>query len=314
MNARSKSAVDPARALIGWFCRSKGNKARLEHLRILGGAALVDRCVDDGWIEVRRARSGEILRCACPCGADLEAVELPDGVAWRCADEFCLPTPVTDGLLAWTDEQVVGWAIRRQLGLSAAEGALGKLRVGPELREVTIAEGRSRRIRLEFRQPAKDEQVVVPLSDLVVVRAGRVQLDRATVAGTLRLPAATAGPWLAEQWDLVLSDDATWVWVLGQQHRLGARSAAVLRVLADKRGDWCTHSELRLAGWPDEVTPSGRALCGHDALDRRLRQVVGDLRKILSPHGIDARRAAGDVEGAYALPAALVILPGEGRL
>ena len=81
MNARSKSAVDPARALIGWFCRSKGNKARLEHLRILGGAALVDRCVDDGWIEVRRARSGEILRCACPCGADLEAVRAAEPLA-----------------------------------------------------------------------------------------------------------------------------------------------------------------------------------------------------------------------------------------
>ena len=310
MRRRRPLREDTGSRLVRWIARPKGNVARLRDLNARFGEELVDGCVSDGWIEVRRARPGEVVRKACPCGADLEAVEAVDtreGVVWRCGDDFCLPARDEAPLVAWTDEQVLGLAIRRQLGMRpGGEGALGRLTIGRMTWTVGFGAPSRRVARVRF--GSGDDVDEVDMQDLVVRRGERLVVERPELARKLRVRATHAGPWLAQQEDLVMTGDGTVVWVLGEKRQVGPRSAAVLRLLAEREGGWCGRSELVLAAWPDEVTASGRALCGQDKLDRRLRQVIGELRRVLAPHEIGARRAAGDVEGAYRLGARVVLL------
>ncbi len=305
---RAPLREDAGSRLVRWIARPKGNVARLRDLKARFGEELVDGCVRGGWIEVRRARPGEVIRKACPCGADLEAVEAGEDVVWRCGDDFCLPVRDKAPLLVWTDEQVLRLAIRRQLGLRPGGygAALGSLTIGRL--SWTVGFGTPRRRMMRVRFLTGDDVGEVDVQDLVVWRGERLVVERPELARRLCVSATHAGPWLAQHEDLVMTGDGTVVWVLGEKGQVGPRSAAVLRLLAEREGGWCGRSELVLAAWPDEVTASGRALCGQDKLDRRLRQVIGELRRVLAPHEIGARRAAGAVEGAYCLGARVVVL------
>ena len=89
------------------------------------------------------------------------------------------------------------------------------------------------------------------------------------------------------------------VCVRGATTRLQGRTADVLAWLVKNGGEWCSHADLQLAGWPDEITNRGRVRCGQTALDRRLRQVIGELRKVLPGGVVESRRARSGVAGAY---------------
>lgn len=83
----------------------------------------------------------------------------------------------------------------------------------------------------------------------------------------------------------------------------------LLCILAERPSEWVCRRELLVALYADEITSSGRYLTDPTNLERRMRQLISDLRHSfqdvgapdLPPHPIENQRSRSDVEGGYRL-------------
>ncbi|MEO0601149.1 MAG: hypothetical protein AAF211_06920 [Myxococcota bacterium] len=84
---------------------------------------------------------------------------------------------------------------------------------------------------------------------------------------------------------------------------------SLLHILAKRPNEWVCRRELLVTLYADEITSSGRYLTDPTNLERRMRQLVSDLRHSfedvgapdLPPHPIENQRSRSDVEGGYRL-------------
>lgn len=110
---------------------------------------------------------------------------------------------------------------------------------------------------------------------------------------------------------LVIGDESEGVRYGGQRIPIerSPRQRTLLRILAERPNAWVSRRELLLALYPDEITSSGRMLTEATNLERRMRQLVCELRQSfvdaaapdLPPHPIENQRGRSDVEGGYRL-------------
>lgn len=303
MVARFEPVVDHAscgdvHALINWMLRPGGTKACAATLATRVGERVLHAAVEAGWVEVRQAMPGEWLLGGCGCGADLEAFDCGE-LVWLCVDGYCAPRPASR--VAWTDGTVFGGAVARALALGPSRSGLGVLRVAGH--EVAF-DGPT-----FAREPALEISVdgsvavEVSLTDLLRPDGGEVHVDLRRLVRRARLPIAVAGALFGRASELVLAEGT--VWVRGEEVDLGPRGTVLFQSLARDAGAWVEHRDLQAAVWDDEVTASGRARCGWPTLDRRLRQLVAELRAALPEGAIEGRRAGGGRPGAYRLVASV---------
>lgn len=83
----------------------------------------------------------------------------------------------------------------------------------------------------------------------------------------------------------------------------------LLRLLAERPNEWVCRRDLLVALYADDISSSGRYLTDPTSLERRMRQLVSDLRHSfedvgapdLPSHPIENQRSRSDVEGGYRL-------------
>ncbi len=138
----------------------------------------------------------------------------------------------------------------------------------------------------------------------------RVQVDLSPFLLRHRFPGVELGPALWPAFALVIDRENGKRFYAGQELGL-ARSplaARFLDLMAAQPGVFIPRSELLVELWPDAFTTRGRALEDPDALDRRLRQLRGELGKVFRglhrvqglPHDpVENLRGRSDVEGGY---------------
>ncbi|MFK7926790.1 MAG: transcriptional regulator [Myxococcota bacterium] len=278
--------------LTDWMARSGGNRGLRTRLERRFGADSVRRAVDDGWVEARVPSDGEVLVAGCGCGGDLEAVVDEHGIAWLCADGFCPPVEedfTSAGVVVADPVQLAG-RIARALGLrwgALEAGVLGERRFGGRVISLVAEWAAPERVSAaaphgEVVHVGRGEDTDLRWARLLRVGAsGAVEVDLEYVGRRLGLSGEQRAELLAGQVPLVVLAGSGLVWVGGERVRLGPRAAPVLELLVERSGEWVSHEELMLAGWPDEVTRSGKVLCGEERLKRRLRGVVTELRSAL---------------------------------
>lgn len=116
---------------------------------------------------------------------------------------------------------------------------------------------------------------------------------------------------LKPHYPLVIGSEAEGVFYGGQRLAIDRRpmQRTLLCILAQHPGDWVCRRDLLLRLYPAEITTSGRMLVDPTHLERRMRQLVSDLRQSfagaraqgLPLHPIENQRSRSDVEGGYRL-------------
>lgn len=280
---------------IAWLGLQVGNVHLLDRLDDRLGSPVLRALVDGGWVDVRHAEDEERFVNACRCGSDTRLVATWPHAHWACEDAFCLPREASEPRVVWSSPELQRRAFEGLFQRCPWSSVLDELGVRVSL----VREHRGVN-RVRFTRRHRDLGSV-RLETLAVLRDQQIGLSATALSAAHGLPDELILRVHAIGSPLFIAPDGRTIVSRGELNRVRGRSALILRAFTRRPGAWLTHRELQLEAWPDEITTRGRVLCGETVLDRRLRQVIGELRRMLPADVIEKRWARAGTEGAYRL-------------